>query len=258
MDVAIVTGASKGLGRALSGGLADRGWSLVIDARGAELLKQAENDLSLRSLPGSSIVAIAGDVASPSHRSELVDAARQLGGLDLIVNNASTLGHTPLPRLVDYPLESLRHVLEVDVIAPLALVQEAVGLLLGSGHPRVVNITSDASIEHYERWGGYTLAKAALDHLSGTLGEEETQIRTWALDPGDLRTDMHQDAFPGEDISDRPLPETVVRRIVALIESELPSGRYRASEIQFGEAEKSEIPSADAGASAVSSSGPAR
>ncbi len=239
MKVAMVTGASKGLGRAIAGGLAERGWSLVIDARGGALLRSAEEELrriAEASVAGESpVVAIAGDIASPAHRSELVEAARRLGGLDLIVNNASTLGSSPLPRLVNYPIGSLRHVLEVDVLAPLALIQESVDLLNSSDRPRLVNITSDASIEHYERWGGYGLAKAALDHLSATLAAEEPGVRTWAVDPGDLRTDMHQDAFPGEDISDRPLPESVVARLVALIESDLPSGRYRLSEIPVRE-----------------------
>jgi NAD(P)-dependent dehydrogenase (short-subunit alcohol dehydrogenase family) len=231
MNVAIVTGASKGLGRALAGGLADDGWSLVIDARGDEALRSAEENLRSRLRAGSSIVAITGDVTSQAHRSELVEAARRSGGLDLIVNNASTLGHTPLPGMVDYPLESLRRVFEVDVLGPLALIQESVGLLKRSDRPRVINITSDASIEHYAGWGGYGLAKAALDHLSATLGAEDPDLRTWAVDPGDLRTEMHQQAFPGEDISDRPLPESVVAQLLALIGSNLPSGRYRASEI---------------------------
>ncbi len=231
MEVAIVTGASKGLGRALAGRLADRGWSLVIDARGGDDLRSAEEDLRSRLRTGSSIVAIVGDVTSQAHRSELVEAARRSRGLDLIVNNASNLGHTPLPNIVDYPLDSLRHVFEVDVLAPLALIQESISLLKRSARPRVMNITSDASIEHYERWGGYGLAKAALDHLNATLSVEDPDLRTWAVDPGDLRTEMHQQAFPGEDISDRPLPESVVPRLVALIESDLPSGRYRAGEI---------------------------
>ena len=232
MKVAIVTGASKGLGRALARGLAERGWSIVIDARGAEDLEGAKDELLSAAGPGSSVVAIAGDIASPAHRHELVQAARRLGSLDLLVNNASTLGQSPLPKLVDYELDSLRDVFEVDVLAPLALVQEAIGLLQRSDRPRLLNITSDASIEHYEGWGGYALAKAALDHLSGTLGAEHPDLRSWAVDPGDLRTDMHQQAFPGEDISDRPLPGTVVPNLLALIESELPSGRYKASEIQ--------------------------
>jgi NAD(P)-dependent dehydrogenase (short-subunit alcohol dehydrogenase family) len=174
--------------------------------------------------------------------------------LDLIVNNASTLGHSPLPILAEYPLDSLRHVFEVDVLAPLALVQEAMSLLKSSDHPRLVNITSDASIEHYERWGGYALAKAALDHMTGTLGVEEPELRTWAVDPGDLRTDMHQQAFPGEDISDRPLPASVVPQIVALIESDLPSGRYKASEIRASEIRANEIRPSEIRASEIPAS----
>ncbi len=235
MEIAIVTGASKGLGRALAGGLADQGWSLVIDARGDEALRNAEKDLRSRLSAGSSIVAIAGDVTSQAHRFELVEAARRSGSLDLIVNNASTLGHTPLPGMVDYPLESLRRLFEVDVLGPLALIQDSIELLKRSDRPRVINITSDASIEHYAGWGGYGLAKAALDHLSATLSVEDPDLRTWAVDPGDLRTEMHQQAFPGEDISDRPLPESVVGRLLALVESNLPSGRYKAGEIPMSE-----------------------
>jgi NAD(P)-dependent dehydrogenase (short-subunit alcohol dehydrogenase family) len=231
MKVAIVTGASKGLGRALAEGLVERGWSLVIDARGAELLKSTEEDLRSKLFDGAALVAVAGDISAAAHRSELVEAARQLGGLDLIVNNASTLGESPLPPLIDYPVDSLRHVFEVDVLAPLSLVQESIGLLKSADRPSVLNVTSDASIEHYERWGGYGLAKAALDHLSATLAVEDHALRVWVVDPGNLRTDMHQQAFPGEDLSDRPLPESVVASLVALIESDLPSGRYRASEI---------------------------
>jgi NAD(P)-dependent dehydrogenase (short-subunit alcohol dehydrogenase family) len=235
MEVAIVTGASKGLGRALAEGLAERGWSLAIDARGAEALRVAEAEIRSRQPRSASIIAIPGDVTSPAHRSALVDAARRLGGLDLVVNNASELGTTPLPRLEGYGLESLRQVLEVDLVAPLALIQQAMDLLRCSPNPRLMNITSDASIEHYEGWGAYGMAKAALDHLSGTIAAENQGLRTWAVDPGDLRTDMHQQAFPGEDISDRPLPSTVIPRLVVLIESDLASGRYKASEIQLEE-----------------------
>ena len=232
MEVAIVTGASKGLGRALAEGLADRGWSLVIDARTKETLGITENALSPRLQPGARVVALAGDVTSASHRAALIDAARLMGGLDLLVNNASSLGETPLAELADYNLDALREVLEVNVIAPLALIQQAARLLRRSSNPRLLNITSDASVEHYERWGGYGLSKSALDHATATLGVENPDVRAWAVDPGDLRTDMHQQAFPGEDISDRPLPESVVPDLVALISGGLPSGRYKASDIR--------------------------
>ena len=231
MAVAIVTGASKGLGRALAEGLADEGWSLVIDARTRQTLQHAEDALRIRLRPGAGVVAVEGDITSADHRSALVDTASQLGRLDLVVNNASSLGETPLPMLQDYSLDALRDVLEVNVIAPVALVQQALPLLRRSGDPRVLNITSDASIEHYERWGGYGLSKASLDHASLTFGAESPDVRYWAVDPGDLRTDMHQQAFPGEDISDRPLPEEIVPNLMALINGDSPSGRYKASEI---------------------------
>ncbi|MFZ0664301.1 MAG: SDR family oxidoreductase [Acidimicrobiales bacterium] len=235
MKAAIVTGGSKGLGRALALGLADEGWSLVLDARDATGLEEAAREIRSRRASGASVKAISGDVTSDLHRQSLIDAASELGALDLIVNNASELGPSPLPELADYPLESLRRVLEVDVVAPLAVLQQAVRLLEQSENPRVLNITSDASVEHYERWGGYGLAKAALDHLSATFAAENPHVRTWAVDPGDLRTDMHQRAYPGEDISDRPLPESVVARLLSLINSDLTSGRYKASEIPVTE-----------------------
>jgi NAD(P)-dependent dehydrogenase (short-subunit alcohol dehydrogenase family) len=234
MELAIVTGASKGLGRALSAGLLERGWSLVIDARGAEALEITAEELRPLVATGAELVAIPGDITSSAHRTSLIEAAGRFGNLDMVINNASDLGTTPLPHLEDYPLGSLREVLEVGVVAPVALLQQSVGLLRLSPNPRVLNVTSDASIEHYEGWGGYGLAKAALDHASGTFATENPLVRTWAVDPGDLRTEMHQAAFAGEDISDRPLPETVVPHLVALIESRLPSGRYKATEVPVG------------------------
>lgn len=231
MKVAIVTGASKGLGLALAKELAGQGWSLVIDARGEDELTRSADQISRASAQGTEVVAIPGDVTDPEHRKDLVEAARSLGGLDLLVNNASELGPSPLPRLLDYPLDALRVVLEVDTIAPLALIQQAAGLLNESTDGRILNITSDASAEHYEGWGGYGLAKTALDHLTGTLAAENPNLRAWSVDPGDLRTDMHQRAFPGEDISDRPLPESSVPHLLALVNSELASGRYKAGEI---------------------------
>jgi NAD(P)-dependent dehydrogenase (short-subunit alcohol dehydrogenase family) len=231
MAVAIITGASQGLGRALCRGLADQGWSLVIDARSPANLAEAETEGRGRLWPDASLVALAGDVTDPDHRRHLVEAASSLGGLDLVVNNASTLGTSPLPRLENHPLDVLRRVYEVNVVAPLALVAEALPLLRRSPDPRVVNVTSDASVEAYEGWGGYGSSKAALDHLSAVLAVEEPSVRIWAVDPGDMRTRMHQDAFAGEDISDRPSPDAVAPGFVTLIESALPSGRYRLSEL---------------------------
>ena len=220
MPVAILTGASKGLGRVLARSLADRGWSLVIDARDPAALGAAAADL-----PGA--VAIPGDVADPGHRAELIAAAERLGGIDLLVNNASTLGASPLPRLDALPLDTYRRTLEVNVVAPLALVQAALPSLRAR-RGRIVNITSDAGVEGYETWGGYGSSKAALEQLSKVLATEEPAVRVYWVDPGDMRTEMHQDAFPGEDISDRPPPGDSVPGLLALIGGDRPSGRYSA------------------------------
>ncbi len=237
MPVAVVTGASRGLGLALARSLADRGWSLVIDARHADALSSAAGELAGRA---AAVTALAGDVADPVHRGELVAAARRLGGLDVLVNNASLLGPSPQPPLAAYPLEVLEAVYEVNVLAPLALTQAALGLLTAPGRDRpgiVLNVTSDAAVEAYEGWGGYGSSKAALDQLSRVFAAEHPELRVYAVDPGDLRTQMHQDAYPGEDISDRPLPETVVPALVSLLDGELPSGRYRAGELPAPEEE---------------------
>jgi len=231
MAVAIVTGGSKGFGRALAEGLLRRGWSVVIDARDADALARSAAELRSHLPAGAHLDALPGDVADPEHRRALVAAAGALGGLDLLVNNASTLGATPLPSLTAYPLDELRAVWEVNVVSPLALVAEAVALLRESATPRVLNVTSDASVEAYEGWGGYGSSKAALDHAGRVLAAEEPWLTVWTLDPGDMRTDMHQAAFPGEDISDRPLPESVVPGVLALIASDRPSGRLRAADL---------------------------
>ena len=230
MPIAIVTGASRGLGLALSRELLGRGWSIVIDAAGPEGLQAAEHAVRPAVAPGASLVALAGDVADARHRADLCAAAAGLGGLDLLVNNASILGPSPLGPLHGSPTE-LARVDEVNVFAPLALAQRAAGLLRRAADPVIVNVTSDAAVEHYEGWGGYGSSKAALDHVSGTMAAEEPRFRVLAVDPGDMRTEMHQAAFPGEDISDRPLPETVAPAIVRLVESGAPSGRYRAAEV---------------------------
>src|SRR4051794_9259407 len=210
MPTAIITGASRGLGLALARALAERGWRLVIDAREAGTLNEVA--------AGLNATAIAGDVTDPEHRQALVAAA---GDVDLLVNNASVLGPSPQPPLTDYPLDTFRHVYEVNVLAPLALIQL-------SRPARIINITSDASVEPYEGWGGYGSAKAALDHLTAILAVERHDLKVYAVDPGDMNTRMHQEAFPGEDISDRPSPETSVPGLLALIEGDLPSGRYQA------------------------------
>jgi NAD(P)-dependent dehydrogenase (short-subunit alcohol dehydrogenase family) len=219
MPTAIVTGASRGLGLALATALADRGWRLVIDGRDGAALDAAAAVLRKR----AEVVALAGDVADPEHRRALVDAA---GPIDLLVNNASHLGPSPQPPLAHYPLDELERVYRVNVLAPLAVTQLALPQL-GEG-ARVLNITSDAAVEAYEGWGGYGSSKAALEQLSAILAAEHPALRIYAVDPGDMNTRMHQQAFPGEDISDRPPPEASVPGLLALIEGDLPSGRYSA------------------------------
>ncbi|HET6294932.1 MAG TPA: SDR family oxidoreductase [Kribbella sp.] len=223
--VALITGASAGLGLALAHGLAERGWALVINARGAEALKNAADALAGQ----TDVVPVAGDITDPEHRADLVDAVGELGRLDLLVNNASYLGPSPLQRLGAADLEELRRVYEVDVIAPIALTQAFLPELTAAAGI-VLNISSDAAVEAYEGWGGYGSAKAALDHASAVLAAEHPELAVYAVDPGDLRTAMHQAAFPGEDISDRPQPAVVVPAFLRLLDSRPASGRYRAAE----------------------------
>jgi NAD(P)-dependent dehydrogenase (short-subunit alcohol dehydrogenase family) len=230
MHVAIVTGASRGLGEALAAGLARSGWSLVVDGRDQTTLEAAAERLRTNAATDARIVAVVGDITDEEHRHALTAAAFELGGLDLVVNNAGTLGTAPLPSLADYPLGDLRVAFEVNVVAPLGLLQDTIPLLLDSPRPRVINVTSDAGVEAYEGWGGYGAGKAALEHLGAVLAVEFPALTVWSVDPGDLRTAMHQAAFPGEDISDRPEPSTVVPAFLDLIGSDRPSGRIRAAE----------------------------
>jgi NAD(P)-dependent dehydrogenase (short-subunit alcohol dehydrogenase family) len=224
VKVALVTGASRGLGLALARSLAERGWRLVIDARGAEALERARAELAEK----TEVVAIPGDVSDEAHRLALVDAVGPR--LDLLVNNASVLGPSPLPPLASYPLAELERVYVVNALAPLALVQRAIPQLEAAGG-RIVNVTSDAATEAYEGWGGYGSSKAALEALTRVLAAEHPGLRVYAVDPGDMNTQMQQDAFPGEDVSDRPPPEESTPALLELIEGELPSGRYRAAEL---------------------------
>ncbi len=222
---ALITGASRGLGLALARGLAGRGWRLLIDARGTGALERARAELGER----TEVVAIPGDVTEAEHRRALAGAASALGGLDAVVNNAGILGPSPQPKLLDYPLDALEEVYRVNVLAPLGVLQ-AIREELKPG-ARIVNVTSDAAVEPYPGWGGYGSAKAALEQLSNILAAENPDLRVYQADPGDMRTAMHQAAFPGEDISDRPPPEESVPGLVALLEGDLPSGRYQAAEI---------------------------
>jgi NAD(P)-dependent dehydrogenase (short-subunit alcohol dehydrogenase family) len=223
--VAIITGASQGLGRALARELARRRYALVIDARRAERLADAERELTGL----TDVTAVVGDVVDADHRRRLVDAAAGLGPIDVLVNNASTLGTSPLPALADIDVDVLRTTFETNVIAPLALVQLAAPRL--AANAAIVNITSDAAVEAYPTWGGYGASKAALEHASRVLAVERPDLRVLVVDPGDMRTEMHQDAFPGEDISDRPEPDDSIPGLLALIEGDQPSGRYSAREV---------------------------
>jgi NAD(P)-dependent dehydrogenase (short-subunit alcohol dehydrogenase family) len=225
MPNAIITGASRGLGRALAAALLAEaaGWRVVIDARTAGELAQAGQRL------GPAAVPVPGDLTDPAHRSALLAAAARLGGLDLLVNNAGTLGPSPLPPVAELPVPALRELYEVNVLAPLALTQAALPALRAAGGV-LVTITSDAAVEAYPGWGGYASAKAAMERLSATLAAEEPAVAVWTVDPGDLRTRMHQQAFPGEDISDRPLPEQVAPGLPAMLAERPVSGRHRLAD----------------------------
>ncbi|MDQ1447117.1 MAG: hypothetical protein QOC79_88 [Actinomycetota bacterium] len=225
MPVAIITGASRGLGLELARSLAADGWNLVIDARDPAALRVAAGQLA----PSGLVRAIPGDVADAAHRADLVAAATELGGIDLLVNNASLLGPSPQPRLAEYPLDVLAHVYAVNTLAPVALVQLALPQLRDRAGT-IVNVTSDAAVEQYEGWGGYGSSKAALEQVGNVLAAEEPIVHVYTFDPGDMRTQMHQDAFPGEDISDRPEPATVVPALRRLLHDRPTSGRYRASD----------------------------
>lgn len=230
MPVAIITGASKGLGRALAEALAARGWDLVLDARTADVLQETAARLDAH---GTRVTAVPGDVTDAGHRSELVAAAWRLGGVDLLVSNASGLGAEPLVRLEELPPEGLRRALEVNVVAALALVQEAMPLLRASGTGTVITVSSDAAAEAYETWGGYGASKAALDHLAAVLGEEEPGLRVWAVDPGDMATDLYAAAVP-DDGDPRPTPASVVPAFLRLLDERPASGRYGAPSLLEG------------------------
>jgi NAD(P)-dependent dehydrogenase (short-subunit alcohol dehydrogenase family) len=221
---ALVTGASRGLGHALAAELNRRGWRLVLDARDAGRLAA-----SVTALPHPErVAAVPGDVADPDHRAALAAAVGPR--LDLLVNNASDLGPSPLPPLAELGPGALRRIFEVNAVAPLALLQGLLAALRAAGG-RVVDVTSDAAVEAYAGWGGYGASKAALDLLTAVLAVEHPELRMYAVDPGDMATEMHQAAFPGEDISDRPAPETVVPALLTLVDGALPSGRYRAADL---------------------------
>ncbi|MFN2488526.1 MAG: SDR family NAD(P)-dependent oxidoreductase [Actinomycetota bacterium] len=227
MSVAVITGASRGLGLALARELVHQGWDLIVDARDGDALESAT--APLRKI--GKVTAIPGDVAAPAHREAMGRAARRAGRVDLLVNNASTLGPSPRPMLDRYPIGELERVFQVNVVAALAMIQTVLPELAGA-HGSIVNVTSDAATEPYEGWGGYGSSKAALEQLTAVLAAEQTSLHVYAFDPGDMRTVMQQEAFPGEDISDRMEPETVVPALMRLIAERPPSGRYRSSELE--------------------------
>ena len=220
--VALITGASRGLGLALARALASRRWSLLLDARGAAALESARAELAVK----TKVIAIPGDINDPSHREALAEGARSLGGLDVVINNAGILGPSPQPALLDYPLSVLEDVYRINVIAQLAVLQVMKESLKPGA--RLIQITSDAAVEPYEGWGGYGSSKAALEQLSAVLAAENPQFRVYWVDPGDMCTQMHQEAYPDEDISDRLPPEDSVPGLLILLEEDLPSGRYQA------------------------------
>jgi NAD(P)-dependent dehydrogenase (short-subunit alcohol dehydrogenase family) len=222
---ALITGASKGLGLALARALAKRGWSLIITARDSEQLQSARNELAQL----THVAAIAGDVTDPAHRASLATLARGHSGLDAIINNAGALGPSPQPSLMEYPLDNLENVLRTNVVAPLGVIQALKDQLKPGA--RVINVTSDAGVNAYAGWGGYGSSKAALEQLSAILSAENPELKVYWVDPGDMRTEMHQAAYPGENISDRPLPEARVPGFITLLEGDLPSGRYVAGDV---------------------------
>src|ERR687890_552574 len=221
---ALITGASRGLGLALARTLAGDGWTLIIDARTEKALENARAELSNY----TRVIAIPGDVTDPEHREDLAEAARAAGGVDALVNNASILGPSPQPDLLDYPLDVFEEVYRTNVFSPLALIQALNNHL--KPQARIINVTSDAAVEPYEGWGGYGSSKAALEQLSNILAAENPELRIYRVDPGDMRTRMHQEAFPDEDISDRPPPEESVPGLLKLLTDDLPSGRYRVQD----------------------------
>jgi NAD(P)-dependent dehydrogenase (short-subunit alcohol dehydrogenase family) len=222
MPLALITGGSRGLGAALAHALDVRGWDLVVDGRDADALVASVGNARSRVVPG--------DVTDPEHRQELARVSAELGGAHLLVNNASTLGASPMPRLAELDEQTLRHTLETNVVAPHALIRLLLPQLSRVGGT-VLNLSSDAAVEPYEGWGAYGSSKAALDHLSRILAAEQPALHVYCVDPGDMRTRMHQDAFPGEDISDRPEPAAVVPHLLALLDRRPASGRYRAADI---------------------------
>jgi NAD(P)-dependent dehydrogenase (short-subunit alcohol dehydrogenase family) len=227
-SVALITGASRGLGREIARLLARRKTRLVLTARGADALQNVADEL--QSL--TEVAALPGDVADPAHVDRLVQLGLdRFGRIDVLINNASTIGPSPMPALDAYPLDALAEVFQVNTVAPLHLIQWVLPPMRARGSGVVVNVTSDAAVQAYPGWGGYGASKAALEHLSRTLAAEleGTGIRIYAVDPGDMNTQMHREAEPGVDLSHLPGPEVSARAIVELVEhATAPFGRFEA------------------------------
>ncbi len=219
---ALITGASRGLGLELAKTLAKKGWNLIINGRNPHALLKAKKELE----KWTTVEAVSGNVIDEIHLIQFPEIAKQFRGLDLIINNASTLGISPQPELLEYPMEVIHTIFHTNVIAPLSLLQKVKNQI--NKNATIINISSDAAVHAYEKWGGYSASKAALDHLTLILAKENPDWNIYAVDPGDMRTQMHQEAFPGEDISDRPLPQASVPGFLELIEKDFPSGRYQA------------------------------
>jgi NAD(P)-dependent dehydrogenase (short-subunit alcohol dehydrogenase family) len=223
--IALITGASKGLGYTLAENLALKGWTLLINARNAKKLLDARNRLARI----TKIIAISGDVRDEIHLLQLAEALQtNQWKLDLVVNNASALGVSPMPSLLDHPIDDLHTIFHTNMIAHISLLQKIRSHLKPGA--TIINVSSDAGAEAYENWGAYGGSKAGLDHMTTIFAKENPEYKFFSFDPGDMRTDMHQAAFPGQDIGDRPLPqEHAVPALLELIKNELPSGRYTTS-----------------------------
>ena len=231
--VTLITGASKGLGAEIARQLAERGHRLMLTARRVEPLQVLADELAAQ----TDVLALPGDVADAAHLRRLVSTGlERFGRIDVLINNASTVGVSPMPTLTAYPLDTLTDLFRTNTIAPLHLIQATLPDMLSRGTGIIVNISSDAAVQAYPTWGGYGMSKAALEHLSRVLAAEleGSGIRVFVVDPGDMDTEMHRAAEPGVDLSGLPGPAPAAQAIVRLIEQErAPFGRFEAQALSF-------------------------